>query len=1744
MKIRLSSVIAIVFSLTLCTSRVVAQNIDFKQDISVGCAPLTVLLTYTGTNPNVDRIDWYFNDGSPMVSTTLPTTTVTHTYQAGYHNPYIFVFDAGSNYIDQTYSSFGGITVTGAPGISMTDSVCVNDVVNFQPNGNFNSVSWNFGDGGTSNEDYPQHIYTTLGTKTVTLNSNTSCGNFVTTQTIVVTNSLSPNPTIYADANSAVCPGQPVHFQSNGAYASYSWKFGDGGTSAVAYPVHVYASTGVKTVTLTVTNGCGNSASATYSLTVGNSVGFPNGSYLYNYDDIVCPGQEARGNVYGGLGGYPKFIWNYGDGSPLDSASGDSYRHTYYTVGTYTITCKVTNYCGLDTTYKKPITVSSTSYFPNDSWFRIGISYTPACPNSSVRFGAPNGVFSNFEWNFGDGSPVTSTSDWSINHTYGSALTTYTVSLKITNLCGNDTILYAPILISNPAAFPSHSQFKLDVSSSPICPNSTPNFYAPDGYSSYVWNFGDGTPQITNISSYYSHTYGNTTGTYTASVKLSNTCGDDTTLYKVIVVSGNVPFSTQSWFKLDGAEKPVCPGDVVDWNAPGGFSDYMWVFGNGDTAFSTNSYIAKTYTAIGTYTASVLITNGCGQDTTLTAVLVVNNSGSFPGDLGIYKDPDNGSCPGDAVSFHLSGGPFKSYFWSFGDGDTLTTNNNNVQHTYTATGVFQITCVIKNACGDSMGVHTSVQVKGNAPVNSGLSFKGVPNPACAGDEINYMVNNGQANYTYVWNFGDGSLADTTLGAGIAHSYPANGNYTVSLKAINGCGLSKNVMITEVITNSVVPTLTDNYGNQNWGFPGSEGGSGVSPAGCAGDAIIFYYMGSFANNLWDFGDGNTGIATEQMMVYGGDGGGFPVTIIKHAFAANGIYKIKLTVTNNCGNSVTDSMNISIGGNQAVDGDLTTSPPPFSTCASIDFLAFGGATYGWDFGDGSPFSSTTSPTISHTYASAGVYFVSVLVTNGCGNSQTYYRSVNVSGVGGPSVTLSASANPTCFGGTNGTAAVTVANGEAPYTYLWNTTVPQTTASVTGLSAGLHYVTVTDNIGCASDLAVSISNPAAITLSGSSVNSGCGTQTGSASVSVLGGGTSPFSYLWSNGSTTSSVSGLGFGQYGVTLTDANGCTASNNISVSESNGAALSVISTTSVTCFGASSGAVNINVTGATPPYTYAWSNNATTQDISGLMAGSYSVMVTDASGCKSTINAVVPQAAALAVATSVVSAPTCGNFDGKASAIPTGGTSPYTYLWPGAANQTTQVATGLPAGSYTVQVTDAAGCTHAGAISLSNSNSPVLSAIVSDVNCNGAATGSINLNVTGGTSPYLYTWNVGFPQTNNQDIGNLAAGNYFVTVNDSKGCVSFQFFTVAQPAVLTATVSNTGATCGNNDAIATASPAGGNTPYSYVWSGNGQTTQSATGLAIGSYTVSITDSKGCTAVSTTSVSSTVTPINICGITVDNSSTKNVIVWEKPVASNIDSFRVYRNIATVYTYVGAVAYQDSSYFIDNTNGVNPNITSYQYKIKALDNCGMESVMSAHHQTIHLQVSVAAPPKSFNLSWSDYVGFPVSQYRILVDSLNDGNWKVRDSVPYGNPKQWSDIYHYPDTVAYMIEIDHPTGCVVSIKNPDPMASNLNLSKSNINRIQDSTLNPFVHNIKIELTATIYPNPSNGLFAIELKDLIQGPVSVKVYNMLGEEVQQATYSTFRNRIAMDLGKQPQGVYYISIASSDRITTKKIVIE
>jgi len=239
------------------------------------------------------------------------------------------------------------------------------------------------------------------------------------------------------------------------------------------------------------------------------------------------------------------------------------------------------------------------------------------------------------------------------------------------------------------------------------------------------------------------------------------------------------------------------------------------------------------------------------------------------------------------------------------------------------------------------------------------------------------------------------------------------------------------------------------------------------------------------------------------------------------------------------------------------------------------------------------------------------------------------------------------------------------------------------------------------------------------------------------------------------------------------------------------------------------------------------------------------------------------------------------------------------------------------------------------------------------------------------------------------------------------------------------------------------------PYTYAWDSNtgSQTGGSATGLCGGTYQVTVTDARDCSGIATGLVTSAALTQELCIITVDSTSTFNQVVWEKPITTSIDSFRIYRNIIGTYAHIGSVPYADVSEFVDSTNGINPNVTSYRYKISTIDTCGNESALSAFHETIHLTVNLGIPP-AFNLIWDNYEGFNFLFYRILRDSIGLGNFGVLDSVTPSN-FTYTDPNPPPGNMVYAIQVVHPTGCTAD------KGKNFNSSKSNTSAIQGGALN-----------------------------------------------------------------------------------------
>lgn len=531
---------------------------------------------------------------------------------------------------------------------------------------------------------------------------------------------------------------------------------------------------------------------------------------------------------------------------------------------------------------------------------------------------------------------------------------------------------------------------------------------------------------------------------------------------------------------------------------------------------------------------------------------------------------------------------------------------------------------------------------------------------------------------------------------------------------------------------------------------------------------------------------------------------------------------------------------------------------ATCANLTngtatTVASGGTaplTYAWN---------TTPPQTTATANNLppGTYAVTITDANNCTLTQTATVSAP------PAIALSASGTDAlCNGAATGTASATASGGTGTLTYTWNTTPAQTTPNISSLTAGTYTVTVTDGNGCTNTASVTLGQPPALALSLSPQAVACfGANTG-AVTSTVGGGSTPYTYLWNSGETTPNLVQKSAGTYTVTVTDAGGCTATMSATVTQPT--TLSITATQqNIACFGTSTGSLQLTLAGGTTPYTVNWSGPngfvGTGTQLSNLAAGNYVATVSDANACTSVQTVSLSQpAAALSLALPAVGDTLCfGAANGTAAVAANGGTTPYQYLW-SAGGQTSATISGLSSGAYTVTVTDANACSGTASISIPQLQPLSITASGGSVDCAGSSNGTaIVTSALYGTAPanlgqFAYLWSTNPPQTGMQAVGLVAGQTYTVTATDARGCSATQTVSIGDvPSVGASIVSIVNPACfDGTDGRAIAAGIGGVPPYTYTW-GPGVTAVDslAQNLRAGTYRVTVTDNKGCTGVAT-------------------------------------------------------------------------------------------------------------------------------------------------------------------------------------------------------------------------------------------------------------------------------------------------------
>jgi len=370
--------------------------------------------------------------------------------------------------------------------------------------------------------------------------------------------------------------------------------------------------------------------------------------------------------------------------------------------------------------------------------------------------------------------------------------------------------------------------------------------------------------------------------------------------------------------------------------------------------------------------------------------------------------------------------------------------------------------------------------------------------------------------------------------------------------------------------------------------------------------------------------------------------------------------------------------------------------------------------------------------------------------------------------------------------------------------------------------------------------------IALSTLSTPENCNLSNGTASVQVVTGA-GPFTYQWlPSGGAGINASLLSAGTYTINVSGSGGCSGSATVAVASGALPANVVINSTNASCFGSSTGSAIANVSIGAGPYVYAWSNGSTSSAATGLAAGAYTLSVTTSDGCvtNAAVNITQPPSP-VTYTTAQTNAGCFAAADGSASVTASGGSGGYTYSWNTTPVQTTPTAVNLPAGNYSVNITDVNGCNAVASVSISEPVALTANAmIVSNVSCNGLGDGSATVGASGGTGAYTYTWTTSPAQTT-QTANGLAPGNYFVTVSDANNCTSNSFITVTEPPALTLSAAAFPISCfAACDGQTVVIPAGGTPTYHYQWLPTGGTSASNTNLCPGTYTVVVSDDNGC------------------------------------------------------------------------------------------------------------------------------------------------------------------------------------------------------------------------------------------------------------------------------------------------------------
>jgi gliding motility-associated-like protein len=843
--------------------------------------------------------------------------------------------------------------------------------------------------------------------------------------------------------------------------------------------------------------------------------------------------------------------------------------------------------------------------------------------------------------------------------------------------------------------------------------------------------------------------------------------------------------------------------------------NYSWAPTTGMT--NSNSLSPTVCPPPTAYTITLSDTAGCA-----TVTDVVNVTTHSCCTLSATATTTQPTCGGSNGAINITPVPAGSYTFAWSDGPSTSQNRTGLAAgTYTVT----VTSTVTPTCT----FDTTITLNSNSSLVASLTNP--INPTCAGNDgsITAGVSGGTAPYQVTIDTG-GTPFTITVPFAASQNIPGldAGTVNVSVTDAASCTATATATLTAP-TNCCTLSATSTTTQPTCG--GSNGAINITPTP----------SGSYT---YAWSDG-------------------PSTLQNRTGLAAGSYTVTITSTTVA--TCTFLTTITLNSNSSLTATLTNPVNP--TCAGNDGSITAGVSGGTapyqvtiDTG-GTPFTITVPVAGSQTITGlhAGTVSISVTDAASCTASATATLTAPVS----VTATLTNPVNPTCAGN-DGSITATLAGGTAPYQVTIDTggtpftiTVPIAgSQTITGLHAGTISISVTDANSCvatANATLTAATNCCTHTVSAVFTQPACGQNNGDIALTTANGSGS-YSYNWGGGQTTSSITGVGAGNYPVTITD-NGvanCFIDTTFSLNSNSNLSLTFTNAVNPTCAN-NDGSITANLSGGTGPYTITVDTGGTPvitlpaansgpYSFTGLHACTINASVTDANGCQSNATATLtmPAVCCTIQAGATFTPPSCGLNNASINiTITTSGYTPYTYSVDGINYQASGVFTNLAPGNYNAIAKDANACADTIAITIPTSaNNLTVNTTVVDITCFGANDGTITATPAAGNSPYTFVWNNNLTTAT---IQNLLAGSYTVTVTDSTGCTGTGTASVVEPALLSINLGSDTTACEGTGIVITA-PSG----YAgYLWS-TAESTQSIIPLVTGTYSVTVSDANNCTA----------------------------------------------------------------------------------------------------------------------------------------------------------------------------------------------------------------------------------------------------------------------------------------------------------